>query len=411
MKKFLLVLTCWMSILFVSAQEKNIPYVILISFDGFRSDYASRFNLPNFKQFIEKGASAEGLIPSFPSKTFPNHYTIVTGLYPGHHGLVDNSFFDPKRNKPYGMRIREAVIDPAYYGGTPLWTLARQHGLKSASYFWVGSELKEEGLHPDYYFDYNQAVPFQERIDQVISWLKLPAEQRPHLITLYFSSPDTESHKYGPEAEETKRIVVKMDSLLGNIVQQVNSTQLPVNIILVSDHGMSELTEKESTYIFLDELAISKPGKLTVANGGTQAHLYTTSPAQRDSLFEVLRLKAIDFTVYKREDFPSGWHYDHERSGDLLIVAKPGKYIASGDRQKMVNGLKAGTKFGVHGYDPDEVPDMKGIFYANGPNIKSGVKLSAFRNIHVYPLIAEILKMKAPRIDGDFNVLKSIYRK
>jgi alkaline phosphatase D len=202
-----------------------------------------------------------------------------------------------------------------------------------------------------------------------------------------------------------------MDSLLGNLVQRADSTKLPVNIILVSDHGMSELMEKEETYIFLDELARTTPGILTVANGGTQAHLYTTSPKQRDSLYTALQSKAIDFLVYKRENFPERWHYSHERSGDLLIVAKPGKYIVTGNRQKMIVDLKPGAKFGVHGYDPDEVPEMKGIFYARGPNIKSGSKIPAFRNIHVYPLIAEILKLKLPEIDGNLNVLKPIYRK
>jgi predicted AlkP superfamily pyrophosphatase or phosphodiesterase len=411
MKKLLLTLLLSSSTCLLFGQEKNTPYVILVSFDGFRSDYASRLNLPNFIRFIQEGAAAEGLIPSFPSKTFPNHYTLVTGLYPGNHGLVDNSFFDPARKKPYSMRIREAVIDPAYYGGTPLWVLAKQQGLISASYFWVGSELKEEGLHPDYYFDYNQSVPFQQRVDQVISWLRLPENKRPHLITLYFSSPDTESHKYGPLAKETEKNLYKMDSLLGNLMHRVDSTKLPVNIILVSDHGMSELIEEEKTYIFLDELARTTPGILTVVNGGTQAHLYTQLLEQRDSIYAVLRSKAVDFSIYKREGFPARWHYNHERSGDLLIVAKPGKYIVTGDHQKMVADLKPGTRFGVHGYDPDDVPDMNGIFYARGPNIKSGSKIPALRNIHVYPLIAEILKLKSPEVDGSFNVLKPIYRK
>jgi alkaline phosphatase D len=411
MKKIRLTLLFCVITLSTFGQSENTPYVILVSFDGFRSDYLSRFNLPHFKQFVSEGAAADGLIPSFPSKTFPNHYTLVTGLHPGHHGLVDNSFFDPATKKPYSMRIRDAVIDPAYYGGTPLWILARQHGMLSASYFWVGSELKEEGLHPDYYFDYNQSVPFQQRVDQVISWLRLPEDQRPHLITLYFSSPDTESHSHGPLAKETEQTLFKMDSLLGNLMHRVDSTKLPVTIILVSDHGMSELIQKEDTYIFLDELVTTKPGTLTVVNGGTQAHIYTTSEKQKDSVFNSLQLAAKDFTVYKREKFPEQWHYDHARSGDLLIAAKPGKYIVTGHRQKLIADLKPGATFGAHGYDADEVPEMNGIFYARGTNIKAGIKIPAFSNIHVYPLIAEILRLKLPKVDGRFSVLKSIYRK
>jgi predicted AlkP superfamily pyrophosphatase or phosphodiesterase len=408
-KTVLLIFFCLVSLSAV-CQKTEIPYVILISFDGFRSDYVMRFDLPNFKRFMRDGAAADGLIPSFPSKTFPNHYTIVTGLYPGNHGLVDNSFYDPAKKKQYGIRVKEAVVDPAYYGGTPLWTLARQNGLKTASYFWVGSELKDESLRPDYYFEYNQSIPFQQRVDQVISWLKLPAQERPHFITLYFSSPDHESHTYGPVAEETRQTVLKMDSLLGNIIQQVDETKLPVNLIIVSDHGMSELIKKEETFIFIDELAVSQPGKLVVVSGETHAHLYTTSSEQRDSLYRLLQSKAVNFSVYKREDFPASWHYDHERSGDLMIAAKPGKYLVRGNRQKFLDNQKPGSTFGVHGYDQDEVPDMKGIFYARGPNIKAGSKIPAFRNIHIYPFIAAILGLKPSKVDGDFTVLKSIYR-
>jgi predicted AlkP superfamily pyrophosphatase or phosphodiesterase len=411
MKKIVFLLAVMLLAVSGSAQPRRLPYVILVSFDGFRTDYAERFNLPNFKAFIRDGASSEGLIPSFPSKTFPNHYTIVTGLYPGNHGLVDNHFFDPEKKKPYSMRNRDAVTDSAYYGGTPLWRLARQQGVRSASYFWVGSELKEEGLHPDYYYDYNQAVPFGDRVDQVIRWLKLPEKERPHIITLYFSSPDTESHKYGPLAEETKQKVMAMDSLLGNLMQRVDSTKLPVNVILVSDHGMSELTEQPETYIFLDELVTTREGTVIVSNGGTQAHLYTTSETKSDSLYTCLKSKEKDFTVVRRKDFPVQWHYDHQRAGDLLIVASPGKYIVTGDPVKLKQQMNTGAKFGVHGYDPDQVPDMYGIFYAKGPNIKPGSRLKAFRNIHVYPLIAEILQLRIPKIDGQLRELQAIYRK
>jgi predicted AlkP superfamily pyrophosphatase or phosphodiesterase len=169
------------------AQKKSTPYVILISFDGFRHDYVQKFDPPHFKEFIRKGAAADGLIPSFPSKTFPNHYTLVTGLYPGHHGLVDNQFYDPVQLKRYGMGDRKAVLDTTFYGGMPLWQLAHKHGLKSASYFWVGSEVPLRGNYPDYYFPYNQSVPNKDRVDQTIAWLKLPEKDRPHYFTVFLS--------------------------------------------------------------------------------------------------------------------------------------------------------------------------------------------------------------------------------
>jgi predicted AlkP superfamily pyrophosphatase or phosphodiesterase len=398
--------------LFVQAgfcQSDKIPYVVLISFDGFRNDYVERFNLPNFKKFIQQGAAAEGLIPSFPSKTFPNHYTIVTGLYPGNHGLVDNSFYDPEKKQPYGMRIREAVIDPSYYGGTPLWQLAKQNNIISASYFWVGSELQDEKLHPDYFYKYDQSVPFQDRMDQLIRWLNLPEKERPHLISVYFSSPDTESHKYGPLAKETENTVRSLDSLLGNFIQRVDSTKLPVNIVIVSDHGMKEMQDKEETYIFIDEI-IKSTKTIQVANGGTQAHIYTSSKSETDSIFRALSAQAKDYSVTRKKDFPTRWHYDNVRSGEILVVAHPGKYILSGTREKMREGWSTGGTFGAHGFDPDLVTDMHGIFYAKGPNIRKGVKIKAFRNIHVYPLIAEIFKLKTPPIDGDLKVLKPILK-
>lgn len=392
------------------AQKTDIPYVILVSFDGFRSDYVERFDLPNLKQFIREGAAADGMLPSFPSKTFPNHYTIVTGLYPGHHGLVDNNFYDPKKKATYGMRVKEAVIDPSYYGGKPLWQLARENNVTSASYFWVGSELQQEGLHPNHFHKYEQSVPFDLRVDEVIRWLNLPEKERPHMITLYFHSPDHESHKYGPLADETKNTVLRMDSLLGRFMQRVDSTKLPVNVILVSDHGMSELQNREETFIMIDEILVSNK-TIQVSNGGTQAHIYTSSSAQTDSLFQVLNKTASSYRVVKRKDFPDRWHYDHPRSGDILLIANPGKYIVSGPREKMRDGWINGGTFGAHGYDPDEVKEMAGIFYAKGPNIKKGMKVSTFRNIHVYPFIAKILELKTDKIDGDVKVLESILKR
>lgn len=391
------------------AQKSTDQYVLLVSFDGFRHDYVERFNLPNFKKFISEGAAASGMIPSFPSKTFPNHYTLVTGLYPGNHGLVDNGFYDPDQEKLYTMRNRQAVTDSSFYGGIPLWQLARQNGLKSASYFWVGSELKQETLHPDYYFEYNQSVPFVQRVDKVIEWLSMPEAERPRMITLYFSSPDSESHRYGPLAPETKEKVLEMDSLLGMMMNRIDSTKLPVNIILVSDHGMKELIDKTSTYIYLDELVKTK-GNIRVVNGGTQAHLYTGSQAQSDSLATALKKVAKDFSVVSRKNFPQEWFYNNPRSGDILVIANPGKYIVTGEKQDHLQDSNKGGTFGVHGYDPAKVKDMQGIFYARGPRVKRGKKIAPFENIHVYPLIALMLALDLPPIDGKADVLRPILK-
>lgn len=396
---------------FVALAQTNDekPYVILVSFDGFRHDYVDLFQLPNFKRFIKEGAAAEGLIPSFPSKTFPNHYTIVTGLYPGNHGLVDNGFYDPDLNVLYSMRNREVVTDSSFYGGIPLWQLARQNGIKSASYFWVGSELKQTSLHPDYFYQYDQSVPFGNRIDKIIEWLKLPEAERPRMITLYFSSPDFESHRYGPTAPETKAKVFEMDSLLGVMMQRVDSTKLPVNMVLVSDHGMKELIDKTETYIYLDNY-IKTSGSIHVVNGGTQAHIYAGSRKQADSIAVALKKVARDFSVITKQEFLPEWHYNNPRSGDILLIAKPGKYLMTGNQQAHIRDSNKGGTFGVHGYDPVKVKEMQGIFYARGPRVHAGKKIKAFKNIHIYPFIALMLDMPIPPIDGDEKVLKPLLK-
>lgn len=388
-------------------QPKDTPYVILVSFDGFRYDYVEKYDLKNFKSFIGKGSASEGMIPSFPSKTFPNHYTLVTGLYPGHHGLVDNTFYDPKRNEPYSMRIRERATDSYYYGGTPLWQLARQQGIKSGSVFWVGSEVTT--AHPDYYFPYDESMPDTTRVNHVISWLKLPLAERPHFITLYFSSPDHEAHNYGPVSEEARQAVLRSDKMLGRLMEQLQKISLPVNVVLVSDHGMLELKQQEETFIYLDKLFISNDTEITIANGGTQAHVYLKNTDRLEAVYKKLKQLEKNFTVYSQREFPKHWHYANVRAGDILIVAKPGFYIR--DKPETAPPKNASSiRFGAHGYDPHDVQEMRGIFYAQGPNIQAAQKIPVFENIHVYPFLARILRLTTPPIDGDKKVLEGLYK-
>lgn len=390
----------------IYAQKNQVPYVVLVSFDGFRYDYATKYNLPHFKSLIKQGASAE-MIPSFPSKTFPNHYTIVTGLYPGHHGLVDNSFYDTELKKSYGMKDPKAVTDPAFYGGTPLWQLTQQGGMKSASYFWVGSETAIQGKTPDYYYPFNDSEPNQKRIDQTIEWLNLPEADRPHFISIYFSLVDHAGHDFGPSSNETKQAGMTADSLLGNLMDKLKTVKLPVNLIVVSDHGMVELKQEESTYIVLNKLLDTKNKAVSFANGGTQTHFYTSNP---DSLYNLLKKLENHFKVYRQKDFPAKWNYQGPRIGDPMIAAEPGYYISVTPKDFVKYPPKAPV-FGVHGYDPSVVKDTHAIFYAIGPNVKSGSTVPAFENINVYPFIAKILGLKTPKIDGDVKVLEGIYKK
>lgn len=363
MKNVALLLFCiFSSVSTIHGQPEKVPYVILVSFDGFRHDYATRFDARHFKAFAANGTQAEGLIPSFPSKTFPSHYTLVTGLYPGHHGLVDNSFYDPLRHEFFGMKMRDKVTDPYYYGGIPLWQLAKRHNVKSASFFWVGSELPSAELYPDYYFRYDESVPDTTRVRLVLQWLSLQPDQRPHFITLYFSSPDHESHvlvqrnRNAPGCAECRYPIIKTHDGVAEI-------KLPVNVILVSDHGMRELTQRSETYIFLDEIMTMDDPAIKISNGGTLTHIYVSNENDRDSLYESLKTKATNFSVYKQDEFPAHWHYKAARSGDLLITAHEGYYIRERNRTKYLKTIKDGSVFGVHGYDPYEVEDMHGIFF------------------------------------------------
>jgi predicted AlkP superfamily pyrophosphatase or phosphodiesterase len=410
MKRLIFFLSFLSAGVFSHAQRSDVPYVVLVSIDGFRHDYVKNFNPPHLSSFISKGSKTEALIPSFPSKTFPNHYSIVTGLNPGNHGLVDNTFYDRHRQVIYKMSKKKLVTDPYFYGGVPLWELARRNKIKSASFFWPGSEMTEDARRPDYTIPFDDDFDNNLRVDGVIDWLKLPAADRPHFITLYFSIVDHAGHDFGPSSEQTKQAVLKVDSLLGKLMKGIESTQLPVNMILVSDHGMYELTKREHTYIFIDELINRSDTTIKLANGGTQTHLYFKSKKTRDSLYAKLKKQENNFTVLKKEDSPKRWNYNHDRVGDIIIEAKLGYYIREGSRERFLKSLKAGDKFGVHGYDPELTPDVRGIFYAQGPNINSGITLPPFQNIHVYPLIAEILGLPLPKIDGSRDVLIKLYK-
>src|ERR1700760_469547 len=187
--------------------QEDKPYVILISADGFRWDYAEKYHAKNLLALGAEGVKAESMIPSFPSVTFPNHYSLVTGLYPSHHGLVNNSYYDRSRNDFYSMGAKAKVADGKRYGGTPLWVLAEQQHMLSASFYWVASEADIQGTRPTYYYNYNEKIGIKDRIKAVTDWLTLPADKRPHMITFYFPEVDHAGHTYGPDARETEQAV------------------------------------------------------------------------------------------------------------------------------------------------------------------------------------------------------------
>lgn len=388
-------------------QEKpDSPYVVMVSFDGFRHDYVQQFEANNFQEMIRNGVSASAMQPSYPSKTFPNHYTLVTGLYPDHHGLVDNTFYDAKLDVVYGGGNRSTIENADFYGGLPLWQLAQQNGMRSASYFWVGSEAPVAGFYPDYYHIYDGSISNEKRILAVTEWLELPADKRPQFITLYFSLVDTQGHRFGPESGETREAVQEADRLLGMLRENLASSGLPIDLIVVSDHGMQEIPPVADHYIALESLTTElDTAKFRWINNGAHAHFYLKDKSQKDLLFDKLKEKEHPYTVYRKEDLPASMNYgSHNRVGDVMVVMEPGYYLSSKQR---IDQILANTEtHGEHGFDPRATKDMDGIFYAIGPSFKKGLQIGRFENIHVYPLVATLLGISEwPAIDGRSEVL------
>jgi len=396
----------------VFSQSKDVPYVVMISFDGFRYDYVQKYAPKHIKKFIKKGTAATSMLPSYPSKTFPNHYTLVTGLYPAHHGLVDNSFYDAGRDAFYTMRQKDKVEDPYYYGGLPLWQLVQQNGMKAASFFWVGSEAPIQGVYPTYYHNFNNSIPNKNRIQAVFDWLNLPEAERPHLITVYFSQVDSIGHKFGPNAPETQAAVKEADNLVGMLMAGLKKIDLPVNVILTSDHGMYEMKNEADKFLYTEDVLAGLDNKdFVFVNSGTHANVFLKDKSKEEEFFKRIAAKENHFKVYKRADIPKNLHYnDHPRIGDLTLMAETGYSFYS--RESLTKKPETRKVWGVHGFDPYTTPEMGAIFYANGPNIKKGKTIPEFQNIHVYPFIATLLGIPVPQnIDGDAKVLEGIIRK
>ncbi len=389
------------------------PYVLLISIDGYRHDYTNLYAPKAISKLMNSGSSLKSLMASYPTKTFPNHYSIVTGLYPENHGIVANHFYDPVINRSYSLRDRDSVTDGSFYNGTPLWNLAVNNEMVSATYFWPGSEAAIGGTYPSYYRIYNHHTPHQKRIDTVVDWFKLPEENRPHFATLYFHDVDSAGHKYGPNSKEVKSAIEKVDKSLEQLFSRIHKLNLDVNIILVSDHGMTALDSKKVVHI--DKLIKSKKelsyfSDFKIVGKGPIMHFYFQGKSKNkrkaiNSLVKRINKGAKFHKAYKRSKIPKRLNFRKSpRIGDFIIKAKMGWSIG------LSKNLKA--KGGNHGYDQFEGMDMHGIFYANGPQIKSNIRLGTKRNIHIYPFIANLLQLKFDyKIDGNIKELAPLIKK
>jgi predicted AlkP superfamily pyrophosphatase or phosphodiesterase len=381
--------------------QENKPYVVLVSLDGFRYDYTERYHAKNLHALAALGASApEGMIPIYPSITFPNHYSIVTGLYPEHHGIVAMSFYDPKRKQRYAFNDPSSNGDGSWYGGIPLWSLAEKQGMRSACFFWPGSEAEIAGERPSYYLRFDDHFPDEARIQQVVAWLRLPSAQRPHFITLYYSDVDHAGHEFGPDSPQTAEAVHHVDDLIGVLEAKLKELNLPIDLFVVSDHGMENIA---GNWIDLDHFAdlsaFQTDGML----------LYSSSEGDAQKAYEHLHGASDKFVVYRRRDIPKSLHYDeNEREGDPVVVAT-GPYAIRAHAANPADTVPKNK--GGHGYDPQQFKTMRAIFFASGPDIRPNITVPPFENVNIYPLIAKILGLDTTPTDGDLKVLAPILLK
>ena len=364
------------------ASRARESYVVLLSFDGFAAEFLARATLPNFQRLAARGVEAEALVPAFPSKTFANHYTMATGLYPGHHGIVGSQFYDPNLHAWFRGA---AVGDGSWFGGEPIWVTAAKNGVRSATFFWTGSEAEIEGHRPTYYRVYDPNVADSTKVDQVAAWLRLPNDQRPRLIMVYFPEVDAAAHNTGPHSAATDVAVSAADRTLGRMLDSLDarSKELSIELVVVSDHGMAEVPREH--VIFLDDVA--NLDSVLFRNERATASIWSVGRAAiLDTVYARLQRRLEHARVYRRAELPARWHTaGNPRFGDLLIVADAGYALAT--RQPATPILP-----GEHGYDPADAT-MRGIFLAAGTRFPVGRRLPALDNVVIYGLLAELLQL------------------
>lgn len=376
-------------------------YTVIVSLDGLRWDYAEAFDMPFFDRLAYDGVKAV-MAPSFPSKTFPNHYTLATGLYPDHHGIIGNSFRIRESNKVYSLGDKEVRTQPEHYGGEPVWITAQKQGVKTATVYWVGSDVAIQGTHPTYWRDYlkRPLLSFQERVDEVVTHLQRPEKDRPKLIMCYFSEPDHQGHVHGPISRDTRRSIEYLDSLLWTMWVRIKA--LPdvgerVNLIITGDHGMTWLS-KERMIHPRDYL---KDEWISFIAGDSPALVYVNKPEQADSV--IAALSGVDhIRAYKKGELPEYLHFGTNKNmGDVVVVTDPGWLFTRSEKLHNLGG---------HGFD-NRCSDMLVGFRAVGPDFKKGyAREGTFPNVDIYPMLCYLLGIQPAPCDGSVDDLRDIFR-
>ncbi len=376
------------------------PYVLLISLDGFRWDYAERGITPNLDRIKQEGVSALSFKPSFPSVTFPNHLSIITGMYPQNHGLILN-FFENLYGERYRLSDTNAVKNPAWYWGEAFWETARRNKIITASYYWPGSEVWDENRRPNYYKAYNHNEPHENKINGIIEWLRLPYNERPHFITLYFHDTDSEGHKHGTNSPQIDSTIAVLDSLIGVIRQRIELIGMKdsVNIIILSDHGMTNI--REDGIINIKEII----GEIDCDVNSSSAITMIKPKNEKDIelVFNKLKKAEQNYKVYYKKDVPAYWNFSRNPYIYPIVVIADVGY-------KLIYGKSTYNAVAEHGYDSHQI-DMHGIFFAVGSKFKKNYRVGTLENVDIYPLLCEIFKIDGrSNIDGNINRIKFILK-
>lgn len=386
MRRFFLFLL--LASLLISCKKRD-TFTVVVSMDAFRWDYPEMFDTPNLDR-IESDGLRTVMTPSYPASTFPNHYAITTGLVPDHNGIVNGQFWNPDTQEMFSMVDSTTRYNPEYFLGEPIWVTAQKQGVKTASVYWVGSDVAVRGTYPEYYhrWDDTPRMTFEERVDRVLELLSLPEDERPRLIMAYFDEPDHTGHLFGPGADETARMVHHMDSLMGVLYDGINAMEYAdrINLIVTSDHGMTDISDERfinwKDYLkqeWCERVISSNPTNIFVKEGCLDSVLI--------ALQEVPHI-----SVWTHGNVPDSLNYGNSsRTGDVIVAPEIGWQFS--DKTRGING--------AHGYFPQE-RDMQVIFYAKGPSfVKREVRLSPeFKNIDIYPTLAYILNIKPEKTDG-----------
>lgn len=376
-------------------------YTVIISLDGLRWDYLDTYDVPFMQQLAREGVKAV-MQPSFPSKTFPNHYTLATGLTPDHHGIIANSFWDRDGGVEYSLKNKVTRADGKYYGGDPVWLTAKHQGVKTATVFWVGSDVAINGEHPTYWRDYqteSEKIDFQGRVDEVLRLLQLPEQDRPHLVMAYFEEPDRSGHAYGPLHRLTRRAMEDLDRLLSLMWTRIQMLPIgsQVNLIITGDHGMASVDPKR--FVDIDDV-LPKHWYSRFCNDYPTL-IYASAPQYVDSICDALQ--GVDhIRAWKKADVPAYLGYGTNKNmGDVVVLPDVGWLFAD----------KPSTKqLGSHGFD-HTAADMQVGFRAIGPDFKTGyAKADRFRNVCIYPLLCYLLGVTPSANDGSLDEVRDMLR-